>query len=438
MVVDRNNQQIVFSFTPANVIQQLGKSEQGTYLFWYLKILGAKTCVLENQYIDHDYMIDYQKYHSRSFDTDGNITKRLHFFAIDFSEEKFQEYLQNNDVGYLQKPDSYLGFVVIRPITNKYGFPLIGRTLVKTYPKKVEGENYSRHFLTCEYPVSLYGIPLKIDSLPFQAQDTAASACATIALWIALQPLVERFQIPRYAPAEITEMSTTVPGINRTFPSRGLTIEQMVNYIRSVGLEVETIVARKKDVIPLAVKIYINAGFPLIAKLKIKCKSRDIAYHAVVITGYKCDDLGNVTEFYIHDDNIGPFSDAKPTKFTGFKYWKNTEWNKNKCRINLVMLLIPIYPKIRLTFNEIHTFYQKVKNKYNKDGWEIALSLESVQHYKNFLLQSSIENKENMMRKFLPRFLWIITFYYNGKRIRDYILDAIATFPKILGYAQFL
>lgn len=234
----------VFSFTQNELKTHLGGSIQGEYLISYLADLGAKTCILEEEYIDHDYMVDYQKYHSRSFAPDGKYTKRLHFFRVDFSEKQLKESLQNNDVEYLQRQEAYLGFVVIRPITDRLGMPLIGRTLLKAYPEK-EG-NDSRHYLTCKYSISLFGIPLEIDSLPFQAQDEGASACATIALWTVLHPLAERFEITRYSPAEITEISTSTPSISRRFPSGGLTIEQILNGVRSMGLEVEVITTKKR------------------------------------------------------------------------------------------------------------------------------------------------------------------------------------------------
>ncbi|MCK4732286.1 MAG: hypothetical protein KAT65_07495 [Methanophagales archaeon] len=145
---------IIFSFFSDNLIRHMGTSYQGKNLLRYLKALGAKTCVLEKEYIDKDYMIDYQKFYSRSFgDDNGKITKRIHFFKEEFSLEKFKKSLKNNDIEYL-KNDSYLGFVVIRPITNIDEQPLIGRTLLKTYPYEERGDR--RCFVIKEYPVSLF------------------------------------------------------------------------------------------------------------------------------------------------------------------------------------------------------------------------------------------------------------------------------------------
>lgn len=75
------NSDPIFSFSWSNLDEYLS-SHQGRYLFHYLKNLSAnaKTCVLEEKYIDKDYMIDYQKFYSRSFEEHNNFTKRIPFF----------------------------------------------------------------------------------------------------------------------------------------------------------------------------------------------------------------------------------------------------------------------------------------------------------------------------------------------------------------------
>lgn len=146
----------VFSYSSERLREYLDDSHQAEYLIRYLADLDAKTCVLEDKYVDKDYLVDYQKFYSRSFDEEKRFTERIHFFVEDFSTTKFEESLEN-------------------------------------------------------YDVSLFGIPLSVSSLPFQVQDQGVSACATIALWTALHPLADTYGIPRLSPAEITELSTSFP-----------------------------------------------------------------------------------------------------------------------------------------------------------------------------------------------------------------------------------
>lgn len=59
---------------------KLGSSPQGEYLRSYLTEIGAKTVVVEDQYIDKDYLIDYCNFYARSFEPSDKYTTRLHFF----------------------------------------------------------------------------------------------------------------------------------------------------------------------------------------------------------------------------------------------------------------------------------------------------------------------------------------------------------------------
>ena len=61
------NGDIVFPFSSDSLRRLLGNSRQENYLLDYLSGLNAKTCVLEGEYIDKDYLIDYQKFYAYSF-----------------------------------------------------------------------------------------------------------------------------------------------------------------------------------------------------------------------------------------------------------------------------------------------------------------------------------------------------------------------------------
>ncbi len=62
--------------------------------------------------------------------------------------------------------DGYLGFIVVKPLPRT----IIGRTCLKTYDSK----GGTRHFpIVRRYPVHLFGIPLRVETLAFQEQDQA-------------------------------------------------------------------------------------------------------------------------------------------------------------------------------------------------------------------------------------------------------------------------
>ncbi len=219
---------IVYPFN--QIKDKLGGSFQANYIYDYLSEINAKTVVIEENYIDKDYLIDYAKFYARSFNTDEKFTRRLHFFSEDFSNYDFQKILTNGkNEGFEKLNNCYLGFVVMKPINDEFGFPLIGRTILKTYDTEVNPGHEYRVYNTDIHKASLFGIPLKIDSLPFQTQDKAVGACATTACWIALHPLSALFGTQRESPFEVTEKSVSFTSLEeRNFPNTpGLSLLQM-------------------------------------------------------------------------------------------------------------------------------------------------------------------------------------------------------------------
>lgn len=245
---------------------KLEEISRGEFIVDYLKNLEVKTAIVE-KYIDKDYLIDFQKFYSRSFKDHKRYTHRIHFFKNLFTADEFKYFLRINETSSLKS--SYLGFVIIKPIKGQDAKWLLGRTILKPPKNKKKGYKYIKN----NYKVSLFGIPLKIKSLPFQVQDRGVGACATIALWTAINPLSKIFEIGDYSPSEITEISSTFPSHYRTFPSSGLTWDQMISGIKKIGLDLEVInveVAPNDELFVDAIKAYIENGVPLIAGLRLE------------------------------------------------------------------------------------------------------------------------------------------------------------------------
>ena len=326
----------------------LGKSKQAKYIFNYLDSndVKAKTGVIEENYIDKDYLLDYAGFYSRSFESYARHTKRIHFFSKSFDQEYFENLLVSREKTRDKRLGKYLGFVVIKLFrnSNSKSDPLIGRTLLTPYFEKIRrttlGSNPdTRHFISSEYHPNLYGLDLRIKSLPFQAQDNAVSACATSCLWIANSQLSNIFDTPKLSPIEVTNKATRFVGDSRSLPNSGLTLKQMLDFLTGINLDFEyfsphatrqefpTDLADITKFIPDTVKAFIDAGIPIIAGLTLKKyvdepngkeaigkEDRDIEKaddHAVVICGYRENHDGNVNTLYVHDDQIGPYSKVK-------------------------------------------------------------------------------------------------------------------------------
>ncbi len=410
------------------VYTEMGNSPQSQYLNRYLTTLDAKTIVVEDNYIDKDYLLDYSYFYSRSFESHERFTTRLHFFSKTFSKKRFMRIFdQDKDTQNLLK-NSYLGFVVVKPIKQR-NEPFIGRTALKTYPKD-DGSDH-RYYLTNLYPVSLFGFPLTIESLPYQTQDNMVSKCATTAIWVSLYALNALFGIQIQSPFEITRTSVLFPGLDRNFPSSGLNIFQMKDYFNSIGMDTELINVERtpppvqEHIVSDAVKGYLSLGLPVIACIQLWKNGRIKDLHAVVISGYRHDSDGNIKELYIHDDQIGIYSKVLSRNNNGdFSHWVN-EWIyvHGFEDIFVEKLLIPIYPKIRLSFNS--SIYQDVLD-FKREGYQAELFLKEIKSYKNYLLTRFFSDKYKILTKPFPRFLWVVRIGDRESPEYDILYDAIS------------
>jgi hypothetical protein len=486
--------ELVVPFDKARLKQRelMGGSRHVDYILGYLGEIKALACVFEREYIDKDFTIDYQKFYCRSFNEPTNKnTKRFHFFANSFDSKQFLDYLRSGKTDELR--NSYLGFSVIRPINDALGHPLVGRTVLKTYPQ-AEGDSIKRIFIKSKEEVSLFGIPLTLDAVPYQAQDCGVSACATVALWSCIHPLKDIFGVMNHSPAEITEMATSLPSFHRRFPTTGLTKEQIINFVKLLGLDVEIIKPKSSDSIPIIIKAYINAGLPILASLTLKKKTQELSQdptesevlpkksrlligdedveqrHAVLITGYQIDKEGSIKKLYVHDDEIGPYCKVNPLN-GNFLLWQYELAIRNE--VKLEDLEVPIYPKVRTTFPRILAEYlgaidkdeeelrkeykSQLKTHFARRGKEMnekriedtisrlllshnyELFLTSVKKYKETLLSdTNIDNKIEILMKPLPKYLWVIRKTYKNNPERDYIYDTTTVYATQMGKIKYI
>jgi len=449
MVPTGKESPIVYPIEEALREEHLDNSHISNYILNYLTYFNVKYFLKEEKYVDKDYMIDYSKFYARSFENYSKFTNRIHFFTGDISNNDINLLLERFDKKlYTKIFDSYLGFVVVKPVKNSRDHKLIGRTILRTYNKNVEeNPNERRVMIKPKNIVNLFGIRLEVESLPFQTQDRAVGACATTACWISLNQLADLFETPKSSLAEITEKSISFPSESRNFPSTGLNYLQIKNYYNSIGLDSEFIIPylifnyprlRKlsENLVGDIIKAYIKEyNLPIFAGLEIKPKNGNPLYHAVIISGYR-HEKGEVKKLYIHDDQIGPYS--RVTSRDNFFSWIDA-WLSNPkfTSITIDKFVIPIYPKIRLTFKNIYLVYllkykEKLQEKIKSEGInpesKYELFLTDVKKYKKFLLDKPILEKTEKLKKPFPRFLWIIRLEAENAIYYDYIYDATAVY----------
>ena len=365
--------------------------KQTQYLLNYLHGLNAKKILIEPNYFDRDYLSEFASFYSTSVYGYENICQRFHFFSDDNIDRALFEKAVGEDQKSIQVlKNSYLGFCVLRPIQTQFG-----RTVLKWYENKDKDSN--RLTVKREYVCHVAGLELKIEGLAWQQQDTGVGACATIALWSALQSSAfdDFHAIP--TTAEITKLANKTASLgSKTFPSRGLTDFQLYEAIKELGLspmvqngDVILSSGQKcftKDRFMSSIASYIRSGYPVIILGDLKIGNQ-VGLHAVCTVGFR--DKLNLSQtstitledsssdiLYIHDDNIGPNArfKIKPEKENQLSYSvlhleapKYSPFQEtDNYQIIPKALVVATHNEIRTSPNHLHFIgLNKVLNLYN-------------------------------------------------------------------------
>lgn len=425
-----------------------GKAHAG-YLDGYLSEIGAKTMLVEREYVDRDYLEDFAAYHVRCFAPYNRTCFRLHFFNLSFDERAFDQFLLHQ-VDATSLHDSYLGFVVVKPLPTT----VIGRTCLATYPK--QPPNRTRNFPTLRHEhANLFGIGLRVNSLPFQEQDQDVAACASSALWSVLNGTSRLFQHATVSPVEITKAAAQhIRMENRDFPAGGgLTSNQIADAIRSVGLEPLALGIQEMHILQVAALAYVKAGIPcmLLGKLyelqPSPSKPRFLGRHAIAVTGF--GEPGQATgaalstgrrfkalsadRLYCHDDQVGPFASFR---FDPSGLIKTTSGRDDRTLIKPETLIVPLYHKIRISalgVIEETEFVDAILDLFRISNvlplperitWDVRLT--TVNECKRSLANSGLDeaNKRRLLLRTYPRFMWRVEASSDAKPLFDALLDA--------------
>lgn len=444
-------------------------SPQARYVFAYLQNpeVGATCFVIEEPYVDGDYLEDYASFYVSSFPPYGRYCKRLHFFDREFNQEQIARLLSGPDAAAaVELKAAYVGFIVVRPLPEA----VIGRTVLRTF----NDDGGRRHFPTVrEYRPHLNGVELPIQSLAFEQQDSSVAACATVALWSAFHKTHVLFGSSRPRPAAITRAANVVRAPWRAMPSdRGLNVFQVGEAIRSVGLEPEIYsVSEPAPMLASIAYAYLSANIPLILVVFVEQQT----YHAVTVVGYsQLDHISGFPEapyrdvvsfpgqridkLYVHDDGIGPFAmlpieatppgtvkpDNKPPPLVFRTDWplEPPAAGRSKAHFMPDLLIVPAYPKIRVSFFTMHDWlarlmrmFTTLRTPFLNNGLDVnllswSLRLSQVNEFKAFLRSEPTWQNQDVRlvsEDFLPRFLWIATMRYGGDPHMMIIADATDT-----------
>lgn len=456
--------------TPFNQVKQ---KPQITYLSNYLdnfadwertdnQKIKDIVIVYENDYIDKHYLEDYSAYYARCFVNYKKTCSRLHFFkditkSEDNKEDKpyieFTKLINGKTSDYTQ--ENYLGFIILRPIP----YTFFANICLRAYES-----NENRKLLVKENTSSLFGQTFKINSIPFQEQDRAVSACATASLWTFYQSNIINCHNSVPSPNQITQSAYPEKhGYTREFPSVGLSTKMICRSLRHYGFTPESYQfgmkksddIKKKNISLLKEYIYTysSSSMPLILGITVKnLKSKEIiGEHAVTVVGHKTNtELSDGTDdmmvskylekLYAHDDRYGPYMRMNITNDTlvvsldaGLsEVSANTLFKDVSYEIDSV--IIGIYHKIRVPYVRIKSIVNTlsagilplleeiVKGVEIQIEWDVKLELNNS--IKEDMKNSDIESKIEYLSMSLPKYIWTATILVSCEHVMKLLFDA--------------
>lgn len=432
------------------------------YFKEYFEHLSASTIVVEEGYVDRDFLEDFAAYYARCFNTYDRYCSRLHFFTHPFDGDALNRWLAGEAATLTDEvlANSYLGFVVIKPLPTSF----VGRTCLKTY----SDDRADRFYPSCRvYEANFFGLPLKVETLAFQEQDKTVSACATSAVWSALHGTGTLFQHSLPSPVTITRFATDgASSAGRAFPNSGLTLNEMSRAFGRLGLAPYVYRARDLHALQATLYAYLRAGIPSVLTIKLwegeppdDAASDDALafdYHAVTVTGYRLEGASipygaselrlrasRIDRIYVHDDQVGPFArmkieNADESVFTtSWRGEKDTEIGALSATPDHAV--VPLYEKIRVSVEWVHEFVARadamlkvliIDAKFPeiqdvaKIEWDFWL--DTVNALKGEIREQTApgEARATILASKLPRFLWRIQIRYAGEEKAELLLDA--------------
>lgn len=369
------------------------KKPQVGYIYNYLEALGAKSVLLELNYIDKDYLEDFSRYYVKRFGNAGHHCARMHFFTDTVNHLSITRVLKGEEGAAEVAEDlssSYLGFMVIKPLPKTF----IGKTCLKVMDDAHDVQHRRKRRLSRNYRVDLFGIQLNVPSIAFQEQDKVVAACATTAIWSALHCLKWRDVRAIHSCSEITVNAINhIDGSANSFPNKELSNKQIMRSLDVEGLRhhSESLANMIQEDFLATVTSYIDSHLPLLIMGEVFSVQKEngktlVPYgagHAITIVGYKTDEESVV---YVHDDRLGPYARAKMVQLSDYEIDSTARpngWALGLQRLNddqenweepheLIVpefLTIPADKKARLPFYYANFTCQTIKKEIEHIFW---------------------------------------------------------------------
>lgn len=430
-------------------------NEQTSYLARFLhNNLSAHSLVVEEHYIDRNYTEEVAAYYARCFRQQRTWCARIHAFDSTVTDEILDAWMRRASTSRREMElveeeicRLYLGFVVVRPIPS---VP-IGRTVL-AIPRD-EGRREFR--TTVNYSVHLLGFKLRVEAVAFQQQDRAVAACATTAVWTALQRLCRHEGTRAPTTSSITDEAVRNSSHARVMPSAGLRLPQICDALRRFDFAPEVFKPGKQpDLFRLLLDIYLRSGIPVVLALR-----GDEGAHAVTAVGYEVQGASSSprkpiivqgskgsndsitalnldsNKIYIHDDRLGPYARAELRIIPDDVPRLVATIEITSTRVDSLEVLdavAPLYPKLRMSavdlLNAGGTLTRLLRGARGaRDGGEFELEMffqRSGEYLSSLFGLVDIERLSRFQRNVtLSRYVGIVRCHAGSKEQLDVLWD---------------
>lgn len=436
----------------------------------YLSNLRAKTVVEELEYVDRDYLEDFVGFYVSCFEHIKKKCRRLHFFRKEFDPAAFYQAIGGDgDLTETSLRRAYLGFIVVRPLPQAP----IGRTCLATYSGRRRKPGCGRRDVLIGCEANLCGMRLSVRSVPYQEQDHVTAACATSAIWSALQVSGRRFHHPIPPPVTITQwaVENDFARDTRGIPNSGLTIKEMLHAVRKVGLEPNCVHNLNPERLKDVVHAFAGLGLPVLLGWRFVDKSNaaDNGSHAVSVFGYGHGDdphpgvpsswSSKIDRLFVHDDQVVPFAKVEfaprppelEKEIASNQVLKIRGWDDEI--VVPLAAIVPLHRKVRVSYMTVADVRELISTAMQSmvaecgdaygdlgkflsqlvDGSEWDVQIVTCADYKRSVRGAAVHPPSSVAKTLasnMPRFVWRLSLGHSTVgRLFDILLDATSYEP---------
>jgi hypothetical protein len=396
---------------------------------------GVISILVERRYVDADWRSQLARFYNGTLRRYPSVCHRMHFFSTPVPDDL-------GDLDALQ--DHYYGYSILRP------FPIapVGRTMIRP-PAELDDA------VRCEHTeeVDVFGYPLTVTAMPFITQDTQLLRCAHASVWMVLRHASALYGLPKALPHSIFEAALGGVLAGRQLPNDGLSPQQLLAAMESLGLSpasknlpgssTEELASRSLRLYGMACR-YINSSLPPIVISNT---------HAWVLVAYRrAPSAGNPKiQLWRHDDARGPYLPV------------DDPWNEpERSHRPWTAMYLPLLPKVYLDAERAETMarailtaFRSTSSLYSGSPLQTADSRpsEDEQCTARTFLMTSTQFKQGLADRKVPaelaaayrrtpmsRYIWVVEIVDRLQRsneepdvIGEIILDSTLTQFEPLG-----